>query len=196
MDNAKFERIRDFVNGWGYKPDEVNAYIGKVAPNLEFNAKKASHDKMNALLNGMLGREQKPKATPIPAAAAHETGLAKDLWIMLGTGPDALTMEDLADYYAEYTAWLAAKREAEAPSSMSFSRTLHAMNQEERQRNAAECADIFERHKRIKEAGKDFSMDAFLRGLNTQTDSTPRTLTEPPKQPDGESMNFVLRNLL
>ena len=200
MDKTKAERIDAFLRGWGYKPDEVNAYIRKVAPNLEFNAKKARHDKMNAFLNGVMGREQKPRSgTPIPAAASHETGLSKDLWIMLGTGPDALTLEDVADYYAEYTFGMAARREAEAPSSMSFSQALYAMGEEDRRQQ--NCADLIERNGKMAEPAA-VSMNDFLQTLNTETDSTPRTII--PLNPtniraDGrvnDDLNGFFRNLL
>lgn len=200
MDKTKAERIGVFLRGWGYKPDEVNAYIRKVAPNLEFNAKKARHDRMNAFLNDVMGREQKPSpGTPIPAAASHETGFSRDLWIMLGTGPDALTLEDLVDYYAEYISGMMARREAEAPSSMSLSQAIYAMGEEDRPQS---CADLIERHKQMTERKDDFSMDNFLRNMNTEVDSTPRTII--PLNPtniraDGrvnDDLNGFFRNLL
>lgn len=202
MDNAKYERIRDFVNGWGYKAEEVNAYISQVAPNLEFNAKKARHDAMNAFFMGILGQEAKPKAgTPVPEPGiADNSGLARDLWIMLGTGPDALTLEDIADYYAEHISRLEAQKEAEAPSSMNFSRMIYAMGAEDRQQQS--CADIIERHKKANERKESASMDSFLRNLNTEADSTPRTLTAPSaitahtKRKSNKDINDLLRNLL
>lgn len=197
MDNAKYERIKNFVNGWGYNAEEVNAYIRQVAPKLEFNAKKAKHDAMNAFFMGVLGKEAKPRTgTPIPEPTTKEnTGLHKDIWLMLGTGPDAVTLEDVADYYAEYTARMAAVREAETPSRMNFSRMLHAMGEEDRQQQ--NCAEILERHNRIKEAGKGFDMSAFLHNLDTNCDSTPRTITAPRNtSSNNDDVNAILRNLI
>ena len=201
MDNSKYERISNFVSGWGYKPDEINAYIRKVAPNMQYNAQRAKRDGINAFFAAVLGKEQPPATeTPIPSVPEHETGLSRDLWLMLGTGPDKLTLEDVADYYAEYVTRTQVRREAEAPSSMNFSRAIHAMGEEDRQRQ--NCADIIERHKQITERKDDFSMDSFLQNLNTEADSTPRTITASNSiniRADGranDSLNDFFRSLL
>ena len=201
MDRAKAERIGVFLRGWGYKPDDLNAYIRQVAPKLEYGSKKVMHDKMNAFLADVLGQEMAPKKnTPIPRPDTdHERGLAHDLWLMLGVGEDALTMEELAEYYADHISALRTKKEAEAPTSANFSRMIHAMGEEERQQQS--CADIIERHKKAMEPAA-VSMSDFLRTINTETDSTPRTITAPNSinvRADGrtnDDWNAFLRDLL
>lgn len=194
MDNAKHERIKNFLLAWGYKPDEINAYIRKVAPRLEYKAERDKEEKMNAFFSGILGKKSPAKAkTQIPEAATGETGIARDLWLMLGTGPDALTLEDIADYYAEHIARTQAKREAEAPSSMNFSRMLGNLNAAEDLRRAGGCAELIRKHIEITEEGKKFNMNSFISSLCAKNAETVRIPVQNVGAPSG--FNEHLRNI-
>ena len=201
MDKTKAERIGVFLRGWGYKPDDLNAYIRQVAPKLEYGAKKAMHDSLNAFFAEVIEQEKAPKKkTPIPPPGTnHESGLGRDLWIMLGTGEDALSLEDMAEYYAEHVSALRARKEAEAPTSANFSKMIYAMGEEDRRQQ--NCADLIERNRKMAEPAA-VSMNDFLQTLNTETDSNPRTLIPPNSiniRADGranDDLNSFFRNLL
>lgn len=197
MDQKKYDRIKDFLFAWGYKLDELNGYIKSIAPDLaNGTAQKARHDRANAFFSGVLGRTPAPaKATNIPKPEdLNEKGLAYDLWLMLGMGSDAITVDDLADYMTERTVRLEKQKAQEAEGErMRMSNLLRGLNAHEREENAAFIAEITERAERIRK--QNTNMSELLRNLHTQADSTPHTLRFDDPVAKENHMNNQLRGL-
>lgn len=197
MDQKKYDKIKDFLFAWGYKPDELNGYIKGVAPGLaNGTAQKARNERANAFFNELLGRAKAPgKVTKIPKPEdANEKGLAYDLWLMLGLGNDAISIEDLADFMTERTARIEQQKAQEAEGEkMAMSNMLRGLNAHEREENAAFIAEITERAERIRK--QNTNMSDLLRNLHTQADSTPHTLRFDDSAAKDNHMNNQLRGL-
>lgn len=197
MDVKKYERIKDFLSVWGYKPEQLAEYIQTVAPDLaKGTAEKARRERTNAFFDGVLGRTRAPaKVTAIPKPEEQDAkGIAYDLWLLLGLGENAITVDDLADYSAERINRIESQKAEEAQKKeMGMSNMLRDLNAHERIENARFIAEITERAERLQ--NQNTNMSELLRNLHTQADSTPHTLRMDDPAAKTDPMNNQIRGL-
>lgn len=196
MNANMYNRIRDFLSVWDYTPDQLRDYIKQVAPDMLSSGQRAREERSREFFDQVLGRKPKPaEPTPIPKPADDVNGLARDLWLLLGIGDNALSLQDLADYEAERLARLEAKQQKEAASrEMAMSDMLRNLNAKEREENMRFIAETFERSERLRNEKTD--MNALFRDLPAGKDSTPHTFNIGGAPVEGDSfMNDQLRGL-
>ena len=197
MDARKVEKIQDFLMMWNYTPEQLQEYLQQVAPELPTDGQRARDEQTRAFFDQVFGREHKAKAaTPIPKPEdLNAKGIGYDLWLLLGLGENAITLDDLADYSRERLAKIEANRKQEAADSgMAMSNMLRGLNEDERIENARFIAELSERAERLR--NQNTNMSQLLRDLHTQADSTPRTISLGSGPKAGENdMNDHMRRL-
>lgn len=184
MDAKKYEKIRDFLLVWDYKPEDITNYLKQVAPEmLTDNGQKARHEAMNAYLSGVFGVEHK---TPEPikiARPSENSGFAHDLWLLLGLADDPITVNDLAAYTSERLNRIDAEQRRKAGEETTFmSNMLRSMNQNDYAAEAEEVAEtLWRKHERLHSDKR--SMNEILSGLVAK-DAQTVTLVDPPRFPE------------
>lgn len=174
MDSKKQEKIKDFLLVWGYKPEQILEYIRQTAPNIGTDGQRARHEQTRAFFDKVLKREHVPKqGTAIPKPENLDAkGIAYDLWLLLGMGENAITLEDLSDYSNERLARIdSEKKQQEKADNMSMANMLRNMNQDEYQKEHEWFAASFANSERLRNQKTD--MNQFLQDLPNGCDSTP-----------------------
>ena len=179
MDARKYERIRDFLLVWGYKPEDITNYLKQVAPDmLTDNGQKARHDEINGFLGGVLGVAHKPPEPMKIARPEESCGFARDLWLLLGMADDPITVNDLADYTAERLNRIDAEQRRKAgEETMFMSNMLRGLNREEDERNRREIDALWAQSDRLRSDTR--TMNDVLSGLVAK-DAQTITIIDPP----------------
>lgn len=179
MDEKKRERIKAFLLGWGYKPEQLTQYLRATAPNMAPSAARAEKQATRDFFDDVLGKARsnpKSMTTPIPRPeSTSKQGIESDIYIMLGIGPDALTMEDLSDYVELRELNIKARNTQEAEKKrMLMSNMLRDLNQEDYQADQQWFKASFENSERLKNQKVD--INDFIRNVPGHCDSTPKTI--------------------
>lgn len=172
MNNAKYEKIRDFLLVWGYKPEDITQYLKQVAPEkLVDNGKAARHQQMNDMLNAVLGRQQDARP-PMPIQKPEtSSGIAHDLWLLLGLADDPITVDDLAEYTSERIKRIEERQRGIAEGAeMAMSNHIRALNREEDERNARELDALWAQSDRLRSDPR--TMNEVLAGLSARDAQT------------------------
>ena len=198
MDTNKSERINNFLCAWGYRPEQLAQYLRDTAPDLAPSAARAQKQANRAFWDAVVGRErtQAQPSTPIPRPEnASKQCIESDLFLMLGIGENAVTLEDLSDYIEQRELSIKARNtQAAEEKRMFMSNLLHAMNADEDRQRHAEASAIIEKHVEINNR-PPVDMNAFVRNLPGGCDSTPRTIMMKNNDNPGSAFNDQLRRL-
>lgn len=199
MDAKKYEKIKDFLAGWGYKPEQLVQYIRTTAPALAPSVIRAQKQEARNFFDDLLGKPRanpKSNITPIPKPEnASKQSIESDIYIMLGCGPDALTLEDLSDYIEQRELNIKARNTQEAEGKRMFmSNMLRDLNQEDYQADQQWFKESFENSERLRNQKVD--MNELLRNAPGECDSTPKNIHLPDVRHDSSSKNDPFNAML
>lgn len=197
MDEKKRERINNFLCAWGYKPEQLAQYLKTTAPNLAPSTEKGQQKTDRAWWSEFLGHTKpEPKSTPIPRPEdTAKRCIESDIFVLLGMGENALTLEDLSGYLEQRELGINARNTQEAEEKRMFmSKMLHALNASEDRQRHAEASAIIEKHVEHN-SRPPVDMNAFIRNAPGDCDSTPRTIIMKNNDNSGSTFNAQLRGL-
>ena len=198
MDANKSARINNFLCAWGYKPEQLAQYLKDTAPDLAPSAARAQKQESRAFWDAVVGREPNTstKRTPIPRPEnTSKECIESDLFLMLGIGENAVTLEDLSAYIEQRELSIkASNTQAAEEKRMFMSNLLHSMNADEDRQRHAGAAAIIEKHVEHN-SRPPVDMNAFIRNAPGDCDSTPKTIIMKSDDKPGSAFNDHLRGL-
>ena len=196
MNEAKYSRIHDFLYVWGYTLPQLLDYLKANGANTQDLAERGKRQGMNEFLCGVMGRQQakpEPKAIPRPENTEADS-IARDLWLMLGTGDDLISLDDLTEYAAERVAKTeAANLERDRKRGMEMNNMLRNLTREEDEYRRESVADVLWRRSEKIYSDKR-TMNEFLANL-PEVDSRPVRLTVPDVPTERDDLSDFLRKM-